>query len=310
MRVTYIESPNTLYRQLWSPVQNTALWLGWWLHDVIGADYVIDAFHAVQGSRHRVVFADEVVAIAPEIVPEAPVAGLVGLMAKAREVTEGAPMGLEDRPLVSLLLAGPGDVPLLPAGTGAADHVMRVGSGIVLSDAQPARCHVLVPDVGVVSGESPRQDHAPGLVSGGGFEGFPEEVLWTWYVVDQPVPPLPVYSPGEADEMLRHAVENSTRMVESSGHSPGLVSFRGGAQGVRLAVGSLADAFGLPGVPPGVPTRSQRLMARADTVAAIIDLSTRSAGGADLDPHLLPMMKAVRVARMVAVDYALRELVR
>ena len=51
-------------------------------------------------------------------------------------------------------------------------------------------------------------------------------------------------------------------------------------------------------------------MARADTVAAIVEVTKSSHVGASVDPHVLPLMRAVRTARMVAIDYAMRELVR
>lgn len=267
-----------LREQLWSPVQNTALWLGWWLHDVIAADDVIDAFHAVQGPRHEVIFA----ASAADVAPPRPVTSLVELMRLARAVTEGAGLTVEDRPLVSLALAGPGDVPPLPAGPAAA-HVQQVGCGIVLSDALPSRSHVLVPELSAGT------------------------VLWTWHVTEGAIPPLPFYSPGEADEMLRNAVDNSRALVAGSGHVAGDGRR---VDSMRLAVGTLADAFGLPGLPAGVATRAQRLLARADTVSAIIEVTRTTAVGAQLDAHLLPMLRAVRLARMVAVDFALRELLR
>lgn len=78
----------------------------------------------------------------------------------------------------------------------------------------------------------------------------------------------------------------------------------------RLAVGTLSDAFGLPGLPVGVPNRAAQLMARADAVAAIIAVTQSSEVGAGLDAELFPLLRAVRQARMVAVDYAMRELVR
>ncbi|MGJ4136225.1 hypothetical protein ACN4D5_04465 [Corynebacterium macclintockiae] len=59
-----------------------------------------------------------------------------------------------------------------------------------------------------------------------------------------------------------------------------------------------------------MPSRAAKLMARADQVAAIVEVTRRSEVGASLDPHLMPMLRAVRTARMVAVDYAQRELLR
>ena len=48
------ETKRLIRSQLWSPVQNTSLWLAWWLHGVISTDEVIDSYHAVQGRHHRV----------------------------------------------------------------------------------------------------------------------------------------------------------------------------------------------------------------------------------------------------------------
>ena len=80
--------PTWLGAQLWSPVQNTSLWLAWWLHGIIGADEVIDAFHATQGKHHRL---------------EPHGGGLVELLGQIRGVTDEAPVGLDERPLLSLI---------------------------------------------------------------------------------------------------------------------------------------------------------------------------------------------------------------
>lgn len=253
--------PTWLGAQLWSPVQNTSLWLAWWLHGIIGADEVIDAFHATQGKHHRL---------------EPDGGALVEMLGHIRSVADEAPVGLDERPLIQLALSGPGDATVLPVGP--------EGASLIIADRDPLVSHVL----------SPRVIDAH-LVS------------WSWDQVEGPVPPLPVYSPGEADQLLREAADNATRMVRNAGHVP-----RGGAafQRAELAVGALNDAFGLPGMPPGVPSRAAKLMARADQVAAIVEVTKRSEVGASLDPHLMPMLRAVRTARMVAVDYAQRELLR
>lgn len=253
--------PTWLGAQLWSPVQNTSLWLAWWLHGIISADEVIDAFHATQGKHHRL---------------EPDGGGLVELLAQVRAVTNDAPIGLDERPLIQLMLSGPGDAALLPVGV--------EGASLIVADRDPLVSHVLSPEV--------IDAH---LVS------------WSWHQVEGPTPPLPVYSPGEADHLLREAADKATAMVRAAGHVPmGAAAF----QRAELAVGALDDAFGLPGMPPGVPNRAAKLMARADHVAAIVEVTKRSAVGASLDPHIMPMLRAVRTARMVAVDYAQRELLR
>ena len=174
------------------------------------------------------------------------------------------------------MLSGPGDAALLPVGV--------EGASLIVADRDPLVSHVLSPEV--------IDAH---LVS------------WSWHQVEGPTPPLPVYSPGEADQLLRKAADKATAMVKAAGHVPmGAAAF----QRAELAVGALDDAFGLPGMPPGVPNRAAKLMARADHVAAIVEVTKRSAVGASLDPHIMPMLRAVRTARMVAVDYAQRELLR
>lgn len=253
--------PTWLGAQLWSPVQNTSLWLAWWLHGIISADEVIDAFHATQGKHHRL---------------EPDGGGLVELLAQVRAVTNDAPIGLDERPLIQLMLSGPGDAALLPVGV--------EGASLIVADRDPLVSHVLSPEVIDVH-----------LVS------------WSWHQVEGATPPLPVYSPGEADQLLREAANKATALVRATGHVPmGAAAF----QRAELAVGALDDAFGLPGMPPGVPNRAAKLMARADHVAAIVEVTKRSAVGASLDPHIMPMLRAVRTARMVAVDYAQRELLR
>lgn len=312
-----------LRSQLWSPVQNTALWLGWWLHDVISTDAVIDAFHTVQGKHHRLVFdatgspspnsssaecsawngsapdyAESAELLGDGVVGNGPVGndlapiddgyGLIELLRHARRVTVEADLELEDRPLVSLVLAGPGDVPPLPANTSAARGVIKSGAGIALADGDPEVTHVVIPKV---------IDNSL--------------IEWTWHTASGRAPSLGLFGPGEADAALREASDRASKLIESSDYRPRRQRGGGSAfESARLAVGSLSDAFGLPGLPAGVPHRAAGLMARADSLAAIVEVTQRSEVGAALDAELIPLLKAVRQARMVAVDYAMRELVR
>lgn len=273
--MTSPHSPAHLRDQLWSPVQNTSLWLAWWVHNVVSTDELMDAFCAVQGAVHIV---DD--AASPHS------GGLLKLLKRVRAVSDRAPVGVEERPLVSLALAGAGDAPPLPAGSEAARVVSATGAGLVLADEDPELSHVLVPELK--------------------FSAFHETdvVYWRWFVVEGPVPPLPTYGPGEADAHLREEMDRAANAIEASSH------VRSRHADARLAVGSLSDAFGLPGLPPGVVTRAAQLMARADYAAAIIDVARQSSPGASLDPFLLPLFRAIRRARMTAVDYAVRELLR
>lgn len=283
----------SLREQLWSPVQNTTLWLAWWLHGLVGADVLIDAFHEVQGPVHR--FVPQADSLAPEANSLAP-GGLVDMLRRIRQVTDAAPVGPDVRPLVGLALSGPGDVPPLPASSAAARAVVESGSGILVADADPEITHVVVPRVerDVVASE-----HNPSRGA--------EEIVWTWHTASGKAPALPVYSPGEADRLLREAVDGAASAVDSPGRFPHGRQDYGRAS---LRVGVLSDAFGLPGLPANVPDRAAKLMARADVVAAIVEVARASEVGTHIDPQLIPLLRAVRTARMVAVDYASRELVR
>ncbi|MBC2681564.1 hypothetical protein GSS87_04000 [Corynebacterium sp. 4HC-13] len=272
------------------------MWLAWWLHNVISTDELIDAFHSVQGPLH--IF-DAVPCpkghaaqvrerhLEQEVVTshETP-AGLVDLLRQIRTATNDAPVGLEEQPLVSLILSGPGDVPPLPAGSLAAQHIVRTGAGLVLPTDEPDISHVLVPEM--------RHSEYHEV----------DAIHWTWHVIDQPTPPMPIYSPGEAEHLLRTSTDQAAGLIENSAdryaHHPN----------VHLAVGRLRDAFGLPGLPHGISERAAKLMARADYVSALVAVVRNGEPGASLDPFLLPLMRAVRVARTTAVDYAQRELVR
>ncbi|MGO3361113.1 MAG: hypothetical protein ACTIL2_01605 [Corynebacterium sp.] len=269
-----------LREQLWSPVQNTTVWLGWWLHGLMSTDDVIDAFHDVQGPAHGLVVDER---------SGDPFGGrftgrhtsLVDVLHAVRDITRDAPVGLAERPLVSLVLAGPGDPPALPAGTRGAAAVTTAGAGIAVADADPGVCHVLVPHLVDTS-----------------------LVQWVWYRCEGRPPAGVFYGTGDADTRLREATEDAAGIIDSA---PGR-SVR--HAGPRLAVGTLADYFGLPGLPVGVSPRSVKLMARADVVSSIIEVTRESEVGAGLDPQLLPLSSAVRTARITAVDHAMRELLR
>jgi hypothetical protein len=273
----------SLREQLWSPVQNSTMWLGWWLHGLLSTDDLIDAFQDVQGPAH--VFRTDPASSDDPFdgrlgqLDQRP-AGLIDLFHAVRDVTRDAPVGLAERPLVGLALAGAGDPPPLPAGSAGATAVTETGAGITVADADPDVTHVVVPRV---------IDRSL--------------VEWTWYRCDGRVP-APVLGPGDAERQLREATDRAADLIAASA-AP---TVRHTAP--RLAVGALSDAFGLPGLPAGVSPRAAKLMARADVVASIIEVTRDSSAGASLDHLLLPLTRAVRTARTTAVDHAMRELLR
>ncbi|WP_297009447.1 hypothetical protein [uncultured Corynebacterium sp.] len=270
----------SLREQLWSPVQNSTLWLGWWLHGLLSSDDVIDAFAEVQGHAHTLLV-DTASGDPFDGDYDGRSTSLVDMLSAVRTVTADAPVSVADRPLVGLVLAGPGDVPALPAGSRGAAAVTASGAGITVADADPDVLHVLVPRL---------LDRSL--------------VQWTWYRTAGRVPAPVVHSPGDADRLLAEATDRAAALIESDGMLP--IRHRA----PRLAVGALSDYFGLPGLPAGVSPRAVKLMSRADVVASIVEVTRNSAAGASLDPRILPLSRAVRTARTTAVDHAMRELLR
>lgn len=282
-----VPEPTPLHDQLWSPVQNTALWLGWWVHQIISTDALIDAFHSIQGASDaslHILDATHVRAL-PGIEDPEVTSGLTGLLRIVRKITDAAPVGVDERTVVSLVLAGMGDVPPLPQGH-AADEVRRAGAGIVVAGEDPQHVYVLIPQWEFVADQ---RAYA---------------VVWRWFEAWGQAPVLGTFSPGEADYQLREALNNAARHIEQSAHIPQP------APRIRLAVGTLADALGLPGLPPGVAPRAAKLLARADYATAIVHTSRAQRLGSSLDPLIVPLLRAIRAARMTGVDYAFRELVR
>lgn len=109
--------------EVWSPLQNTAVWLGAWLHGLEATDNLIDALTDLGGE------------------------GLAGMLHDIRQVAGGDLPGEE--PVLRLVLSGPGEAPALRAGSAAAEAASRSGAGaLVLRDADPLTSHILVPDSG------------------------------------------------------------------------------------------------------------------------------------------------------------------
>lgn len=260
-------SEKLLRPQLWSPVQNTALWIAWWLHAKISTDELIDAFLEIQGSEHALYVPDT------DFYAE----GIA-------EVLRAMRGSISDTPILFLILAGPGDVPPLPANSAAAHKTMESGSGILIADATASSASLFIP-----------------------IQSSSSIMEWWQYEVDflscRMLLESRIMGIGEADTFLRESMHSASASIEQAYRSQGV-----SLDIARLKVGSLTDAFALPGLPPHVTPRAVGLMARADTVSAIIDVARQM--GKENDPYLLPLLKALRIARVSAVDYAQRELLR
>lgn len=105
--------------EVWSPLQNTTVWLGAWLHGLEPTDNLIDALTDLSS------------------------AGLVDVLRDLRKIAEQVD---RDEPVLRLILSGPGETPALPAGGAAATAASKSGVGaIVLRDPDPLTSHILVP---------------------------------------------------------------------------------------------------------------------------------------------------------------------
>lgn len=262
--------------EVYSPLQNIAVWLGAWLYELESTDDFLDAVSALGGrptTANGGPFID-VLAVVRAAANDAP---------KAATTPAIAGPG----PLVRLILAGPGEAPALPAGSESAEATAHSGVGsIVVSTGNPDFSLILVPHRQVTPGSASED--------------------WAWQIIEerQPLPAPAWLNPGEADELLSRATDEAATIIEASGYRSNALS------NPRLAVGTLADFYDVPGLPQCVPPRAAKLFARADRVAAIIETVTDRIDDHSLDPQLLALWRHIRAARMAGVAYAVTEFAR
>lgn len=100
--------------EVWSPLQNTAVWLGAWLHGLEATDNVIDALGDLGADA---------------------LTDVLGDIRRSVRLDSG-------EPALRLVLSGPGEAPALPAGSAAAS----AAGALVLADPDPLTHHILVPE--------------------------------------------------------------------------------------------------------------------------------------------------------------------
>ncbi|AZA09246.1 hypothetical protein [Corynebacterium pseudopelargi] len=110
--------------------------------------------------------------------------------------------------------------------------------------------------------------------------------------------------PGDADTQLRLAIDRAANAIAAHGMA------LDGVQQPRLRVGTLRDFYETPGLPPEIPERAAKLIARADYASAILETVLSGIGEHRFDPELLSIGNAIRDARMAAVAYCAIELGR
>ena len=164
--------------EVWSPVQNVSVWLGAWLWGHESTDDLLDALSELGGEQQGV--------------EGEPFVDVMSLL--RRETASVIELG-EREPLLRLVLSGPGDAPALPAGTESARAAAENPAGaIVVRTNNRDRNLVLVPT------------YAVGATR--------------WTVIEETAPlPSPAWlSPGEADELLSTATNESANLIEALGY--------------------------------------------------------------------------------------------
>lgn len=270
----------TVLEQVWNPTQHIALWLGAWLTGHEGYDFTVAALDNLGGPSPSPGSVELVDAWVPDVIDMDKPVGRAEWLRLIRACVESAETSVESRPIVRLLLSGPGDVPGLPAGTEAARAATAAGAGIVIVDADPEWNHVLVPPT-------------------------PTERAWRWYSVSGQLPEPAHISPGEADFQLAEAARAAARTIELRARG----RMRQGAD-PRLLVGLLDDHLDLAFLPEALPRRAATVIARADRVASILTVAQGNESGigtSEFDPELIPLWRTIRQCRMSAVEYAIRE---
>ncbi|MEJ5919840.1 hypothetical protein [Corynebacterium sp. H78] len=283
----------TVIHEVWTPTQHLALWLGAWVTGHEGYDFVYDALGRLGGPGALLddgpsVGFELTDATIPDVLDADSGLGRADFLRLIRAVTDGSEWSRETEPPVRLILSGAGDPPLLPAGLEVAREAAAAGAAIVVKDAEPEWSHIIVPAHG----------------------GKP----WQWFSTDELLPQPHHLGIGEADYMLAEATRQTAATIAAMNPGASAVSARGirgsSTPDPQLMVGMLDDHFDLAHIPDAVPRRAASLIARADKVASIVTVAQGAesgVGSATFDPQLIPLWCNIRMARIAAVDYAVRE---
>ena len=164
--------------EVWSPLQNVAVWLGAWLWGQESTDDFLDALTELGGEQ-----------VAADGKP------FVNVMSLLRRESAAIIERGEREPLLRLVLSGPGEAPALPAGSESAQAAVENPAGaIVVRTNDPDRNLVLIPT------------YIAGVTR------------WTVIGETDPLPSPAWLSPGEADALLSTATNESASLIEATGY--------------------------------------------------------------------------------------------
>lgn len=164
--------------EVWSPLQNVAVWLGAWLWGQESTDDFLDALTELGGEQ-----------LTADGQP------FVNVMSLLRRETAAIIERAEREPLLRLVLSGPGEAPALPAGSESAQAAAENPAGaIVVRTNDPDRDLVLIPT------------YTAGVTR------------WTVIEETAPLPSPAWLSPGEADALLSTATNESATLIKATGY--------------------------------------------------------------------------------------------
>ncbi|MDO5077437.1 hypothetical protein [Corynebacterium sp.] len=127
---------------------------------------------------------------------------------------------------------------------------------------------------------------------------------WNWREHSGPVS-VPYCSPGEAERALMEATRAAAEIISRTD-----APIAAGNSNPRQLVRSLGDHYDVPGLPACTPQRAEKLFARADSVAAIVEAVHERYRDHRFDPQLIGLWRHIRHARIAGVDYAISEFSR
>ncbi|QDZ42628.1 hypothetical protein [Corynebacterium sp. sy039] len=255
--------------QVYSPIQNMALWLVAWLYNHVSYDDLLEALDELSGSQQS-----------------ATGEPFIDLLARIRQYHQPFSQNTYTVP-VSFALGGIGN-PIGIAPSHPAYELVKQGTGALFFSGADLDYATLIP------------------VETDG------STIWHWHE-SQGIAPAPSYLlPGQADKMLSDATRDAVKSIEQNTTAAKIHadSHALKASQPRLLVGSLNDFYEAPGIPPMTPVRSEKLIARANNVAAIVEALVSRIGDHSFDHILFPLGQHIRQARMSAVNYAFLEWAR
>lgn len=176
---TKLASVMNIRTHVYSPLQNTALWIAAWLYGYESYDHTEQALNDLEGP-HRLRDGE---------------IGFFELAQALRTITKPTRQAFSGEPLLRIVLDGPGTPVGLPAHHEATAHAQRAGGAIVISAGLSAEIHILVPQ----------------------WKENRDFTVWESFIVSDPLPAASYLAPGDADLSLAQATRTAATLIQASG---------------------------------------------------------------------------------------------